>query len=131
MGSTHVTLTLGGTTIEINGPQAPTDVVCPPQYATARAQSGKLWAYKGSDRYYEQWAMRFGEITGDQWQLLNNFFYEVVGGPNVPFTYVHTDGVSYEAYFLDTDLSGSRQNDAYSTQFRLELAAQHVDVPAS
>ena len=126
--SSLITLALGGTSIQLNGPDGGTDIACLNNWVTDQSQGLQRWAYRGTDRYCEQWTIACSSLTAAQSVLLRNFFYRTALGPTHTFNYTHTDGVAYTARFVDTGLQLRRTNsNEWACTFKLELLGQQVN----
>lgn len=126
--SSLITLALGGTSIQINGPDAGTDIACLNNWVTDQSQGLQRWTYRGTDRYVEQWTIPCSSLTTAQSLLLRDFFYKTALGPTNVFTYTHTDGVVYTARFVDAGLNLRRVNsNEWACTFKLELLGQQVN----
>lgn len=126
--SSYVTLTRGGTTIEIGGPVAPNDEIPLTGRATVLTQGGQRATYRGgTDNELTQWRLDFDQLTGDEWTALRDFFKNTTQGPSFTFSYTHTDGETYTARFLDESLLVKRRNNnSYAVTFTLELFGQEI-----
>lgn len=122
---TTVAMTRGGTTITLNAPEGPTNVRCLSNWVTALSESLKRWVYRTSDVRKEHWTISLHDMGESQWSDLRSFFYDVVKGPELTFTYTHTDGETYTARFVDTELQGSRRDkNTWSATITLELEGE-------
>lgn len=122
-----VTLTLGGTSITIEGPrdsqQDPR-----PRYTTDVAAGGARWVYKLATTIIDEWVLNFDYLSGAGKIALQNFFNNTVEGPTWSFTYTHTDGNSYAVRFKDTGLRFKRRNgNDWSVSFTLEIVNDVIE----
>lgn len=117
------TVTFGGVTV--NGPVSPTDVEDYPKWVTDLSAGYTRIVYKLTAATLLTWVLQFDAITGTQKSNLTTFFHSTAEGPTNTFTYVHTDGGSYTARFLDTALRWQRvDGNTWRLTVRLELTAQ-------
>lgn len=123
--SSTVNFTSGATSVDVNGPGGATQPDLLPMTAHAKAANNAHRAYRLTDTKVWQWRMQLTALTNAMRDALENFFTDTVFGPNTSFTYTHTDGSSYTAYFLQDELRWTRHDGAtWDVEVVLRLTVQ-------
>ncbi len=127
--SDKIRFQLDATDLQINAPDSSgTDVDLQANWITALSDGLQRWSSRITDRHLEQWSISVADLSRDQWIGFQDFFYKVALGPTRVFTYTHTDGVSYQARFVDNALTAHRGCSAlWSTSFKIEILGQQVN----
>lgn len=125
MPSINVTLVKDATTVTLPGPSSATDVTSMPRFVTDQSANFTRWTYQLTASKLFHWSISIMDLTYAQKNALQSFFDDTVDGPNLTFTYTHTDGNSYTARFVDTMLNFNRVNGTqWATNFRLETSTE-------
>lgn len=123
MASSKVTFALGGTSIQVEGPDGPTDPAVQPQWVTDQTADLTRISYRTTNTVLTTWKMQLSNLTKASMQALRSFFYTTAKGPENTFTYTHTDGQTYTARFAMPALEPKRANsNEYSVALVLEVA---------
>ena len=113
----------GENDITINGPRGDQAIDRPVhRWVGGHSAGGTPYTYKVSASAKRIWNLQFDFLTAAQWLDLQQFFDLV--GPEEEFTYTHTDGNSYTARFVNTELLPTRVlPNLYSVPVQLEIGS--------
>jgi len=92
--------------VEVPGPQATSAPRRLPRFAAERTEGGVLYSHRRHSADVTVWDLELDAMTPAQFSALDAFHTAV--GPGADFTYTHTDGSSYAARFVSTDLNRVR-----------------------
>lgn len=109
-----------GHTCTINGPQSSEpDLI--QQFVTDLTANHTRYVYQSTSNSLRQWKLHFDTLYAADKANLETFYLTYAVGPVNTFTYTHTDGNTYTARFIDTQLQWSRVNaNIWSITFTLE-----------
>lgn len=111
MPTSKVTFAIGGTSIQVEGPDGPTDVSMQPQWVTDQTADLTRISYRTTSTVKTTWKLQLSNLTLASWKALRGFFYSTAAGPENAFTYTHTDGTVYaNCRFAMTQLEPRRAN---------------------
>lgn len=122
--SSTVTLSLGSESITISGPASDQPIEPLAQYVTDIAQNGTRYSYRMSSGENRTWSLQLDFLTTEEKDDLESFYHDVVGGPSETFTWLHTDGNSYTARFINTNLPWQR---VFSNLWKVALQIEILD----
>lgn len=121
--SSKVGFTLGGTSIQVEGPDGPTDVSVQPQWVTDQTADLTRISYRTTSTALTTWKLQLSNLTLASMKALRSFFYTTAKGPENTWTYTHTDGQTYTARFAMTNLEPKRANaNEYSVALTIEVS---------
>lgn len=115
-------------TAEVNGPEGPS--------TTIRARSGFVTeetadftrvVYRTTTSKKDEWTLTLSQLTDAQKSALQTYFDDTAKGPTNTFTYEHTDGNTYTARFVDTELAWTRHGKTWDCTVRIEISARVND----
>ena len=95
MGQSKVRFSASGTNCDVEGPEGNIDVSPQPQWVTDQTADLTRIAYRTTNTVLSTVKLQLNNLTKAQWQALRSFFFTAVKGPELPFSYTHTDGTTY------------------------------------
>lgn len=94
--------------IEIAGPvYRDQPVAGPTRWVTGLTSDGTRYAYQLNSSDWRTWRMNL-ELTEEEFEDLEHFFYNVAQGPTHTFTFTSTSEKQYTARFAEPNLDASR-----------------------
>lgn len=114
--------------VEVNGPSAGgTQIRSRARHVTDETADLTRFAYQTTSTKKDLWTLPLSEVTDEQKSALQTFFDDTAQGPANTFSYTHTDGQTYTARFVDTELSWSRRSKTWDCTVRIEVSQRIND----
>ena len=123
MAQSKVRFAYSGTNCDVEGPEGNIDVSPQPQWVTDQTADLTRIAYRTTNTVMSTVKLQLNNLTKAQWQALRSIFFTTVKGPELAFSYTHTDGTTYtNCKFAMTTMEPRRVNgNEYSVSITMDV----------